>query len=94
MKWKSRQREILKLKAKLKGHRYHVPLPDLSCNNPHSLAPCGNQFAPIHDRAKTSAHHPDANPQPIGNPHKSGLILVTPGMIANGELKYLGGKKF
>lgn len=89
MNWKRRAAEIDRLKRKHRGSRYKVPMPDLSIDN--KAAPTSDRFTPTMGVRSLPA---DAHEFPIGNLHKQGPMLVTEGMIANGELKFLGGKKF
>ena len=88
MKWKNRLREIEALKAKHRGSKYKVELPTLKID--HNPAKLGNGFAPI--KGKKSLPK-DAKNFPVGNSHKQGTQLVTEGMIKNGELAFMGGKK-
>ena len=88
MKWKSRAKEIQKLKLKHKGNRYKVPFPNLKMD--HNPAPLSNRFTTTLGKKE---RHPDAHQFPVGNSHKQGPMLITPGMIAGGELRHLGGKK-
>jgi hypothetical protein len=64
--------------------------PDLS--TPPGPPSLGTGFAPICRRA-TGGSHPDAQVFPTGNLHKQGPVLITPGDIASGQLKFFGGGK-
>ena len=86
MKWSSRQREIQRLKAKHAGERWRNILPDLSC--PSRAPPCGGKFGPVIGKRMLPA---DAKQFPIGHTHKSGLEMITPGMMPH--LSALSGKK-
>ena len=88
MKWKNRQKEIEKLRKKLKGQRTPIPFPDLKCES--RAAPLSNRVTPRIGKKELPA---DAHQFPVGNSHKQGPMLITPGMIAGGELQYMGGKK-
>ena len=89
MKWKKRALQISLMKQKHKGERYQVPLPNLKVE--HNVPPLGNQFAKVVGKRPPIT---GAKNYPVGNTHKSGPMLVTPGMIDNDELRFLGGKKF
>ena len=84
MKWKKRQREIKRLRAKHAGKRWQEPFPDLK-EGLRPLPPCNNildlygsfQFPP----------KPTTN-LVVDHFHKSGLQVVLPS-----EIKDMGGKK-
>jgi hypothetical protein len=90
MKWSKRAAEIAALRAK-HGKRRPNFMPDLSTEQ--RTAPCSNVLAPIHRRVTVGAHHPDAQSFPVGQLHKQGPVLITPGDIAGGQLKFFGGGK-
>ena len=85
-KWKKLEQEIARLKQR--RNRWKNPFPDLSIEQ--RTAPLGNQFAPIVAKCSRPA---DAKIFPVGYSHKSSLQLITDGMISNGELKWMSGKK-
>jgi len=87
-KWKRLEKEIARLKHKKYKSSWKIPFPDLSIKQ--HIAPLGNQFAPISGKRNLPA---DANLYPTGFSHKQGTQLITPGMIQNGELQWMSGKK-
>jgi hypothetical protein len=94
LKWKKRLAEIEFLRDKYgrgKSRKSPIVAPSLKVDQ-RGVSPCTNLFG--NGRSPKRDLPPDAIEFPIGNCHKSGLQLITPGQIANGELKYLGGKKF
>ena len=88
MKWKNRAAEIQRLKLKYRGNKYKVPFPDLKFEQ--NVAPLSNRFTQTMGKKELP---PDANKFPVGNSHKQGTVLITPGMIESGQLQYMGGKK-
>jgi hypothetical protein len=84
MKWSSRLRELSRMRRRTP--RWKEPLPDLSIVTNAPLCGCG--FSRILGR-KTLP--PDAKQFPIGNSHKQGPMLVSPGMLS--DLEHLSGKK-
>lgn len=85
-----RYRNLLLEISALRKTRHHlpapIPFPDLTCA---SHAPPTSDHIPGSAPPRTL---PKTN-LPVGNLHKQGPILITPGMIANNELTYLGGRK-
>jgi hypothetical protein len=91
VRFSKRMAQIEALRAK-HGHNRSLcrSFPDLSCK---AGAPSlGTGFAPITRRA-SGGSHPDAQVFPTGNLHKQGPVLITPGDIASGQLKFYGGGK-
>ncbi len=86
MRWKRRVAEIRRLRDEHAGNGWKVPFPDLSVEQ--RTAPCGCGFAAT-PRKKNLPK--DARQFPVGNSHKQGPELITPGMMS--QLEYLGGKK-
>jgi len=84
MKWKKRQREIKRLRAKHAGARWRAPMPSL--REGLRLPTCNN----ILDLYGMGAVAPKAPPPGIivDHFHKSGLQVVLPS-----EVKDAGGKK-
>jgi hypothetical protein len=80
--------ELERLRHEHHGVSYRVPMPDLSVDrNP---SPTSDRF----DRTLGMRSLPvDARQFPVGHSHKQGTILITEGMIKNGELQWLGGRK-
>lgn len=89
MRWKNRVQQIALLQKQHKGERYKTPLPNLKMEQ--KCAPLGNKFAKVTGKRPPIV---GAKEFPVGSVHKSNPMLITPGMIDNGELKYLGGRKF
>lgn len=88
MKWKTRVRQIDAMKARHRGQRYRVPLPDLSYEV---------RGAPMSHTIPAGAAPPREAPAgskrfASGTTHKQGPMLLTPGMIAN-EMQFIGGRK-
>ena len=86
VQWKKRAREIEKLRGQVP--RYRSPFPDLSVEQ--KTASCGCGFAKVSGKRFLPA---DAKQFSIGQSHKQGPQLITEGMIRNGELQFLGGRK-
>ena len=89
---------IAKLKAERKAGKLPPPVsfPDLSVttSDDRRVAPISNTgIIKFSSLRASSAHHPDAKTFPVGNSHKQGTQLVTPGAIRNGELRYMSGAK-
>ncbi len=65
----------------------HAPLPDLKVE--FRGVPCSDNLSSVATAKKELPA--DALRFPIGNNHKQGLELITPGMLK--DIQYLGGKK-
>lgn len=91
MKFSKRMAQIDALRQKHGKDRSRArSFPDLSTNpGPPSL---GSGFARIHHTV-SGGSHPDARVFPTGQLHKQGPVLITPGDIAGGQLKFFGGGK-
>lgn len=84
MKWRKRQAQLARLRARHAGSKYKVPFPDLSTKQ---VAPCSNRFDAIHDKSRPEPYVP---PQGliVDHLHKSSLQVLLPS-----ELPWAGGKK-
>lgn len=69
--------------------RWKVPFPDLSVEQ--RTSPCSDIIAIQSVVCAPTAKLSGAKQFPIGNQHKQGLELITPGMIPH--LQYLSGRK-
>lgn len=88
MRWKSRCKQIETLKARFKGQRWHPSFPDLSVEQ--RTSPTSDIISNI---TYGKGVPKGAATFPVGHNHKQGCELITPAMIAGGNLEFMGGKK-
>lgn len=82
MKWKSRSKELARLRAR-HTDKYKVPFPDLSVRQ---VAPLSNRFDNIVDKSNHEPYKPTG--LIVDHLHKSSLQVLLPS-----ELPWAGGKK-
>lgn len=85
MKWRKRQKEIARLKARHAGSTFGAPFPNLKLGlDDRKVAPCSDRLAPTPGAKQI--------PPPTGlivdHFHKSSLQVILPS-----ELPWAGGKK-
>jgi hypothetical protein len=83
MKWKKRNKELARLRARHKGKKWRPALPDLSVRQ---VAPCSNRFDAIQSYSRPEPYTPAGCV--VDHLHKSSLQV-----LLRSELPWAGGKK-